>query len=127
MWGYHLALDIAKCNPIAIRSKPIIYQFSKKLVKDIDMVAYGDPHIVMFGTGNKKGYTLLQLIETSNISAHFCEEDNGFFLDVFSCKPYDKDIVVDVVKKYFEPKYINTHYFERDFPTKNTSNVLELQ
>jgi S-adenosylmethionine/arginine decarboxylase-like enzyme len=115
-WGFHLALDIAKCNPIAIRSKPVIYQFSKKLVKDIDMVAYGEPQIVMFGTGNKAGYTLLQLIETSNITAHFCEEDNGFFLDVFSCKPYDTTAVIDCVKEFFDAKLIKSNYFERDFP-----------
>ena len=113
-WGFHLALDIAKCNPIAIRSKPIIYQFSKKLVKDIDMVAYGEPQIVMFGTGNKAGYTLVQLIETSNITAHFCEEDTGFFLDVFSCKPYDIKIVEKVVNEYFEPEAMHTTYIERD-------------
>lgn len=118
-WGFHLTLDVAKCNSVSIRSKSLIYQFSKKLVKDIDMKPYGEPQIIMFGTGNKKGYTLLQLIETSNISAHFCEEDNGFYLDVFSCKEYDKKVVVDIVKKYFEPEYIKMNYFERNFPTSN--------
>lgn len=47
-----------------------------KLVKDIDMVPYGGPQVVHFGSGNKAGYTLVQLIETSNITAHFVEETN---------------------------------------------------
>ena len=124
-WGFHLALDVAKCNPKYIRCPIHISNFSKYLVKEIDMKPYGDPQIVMFGTGNKSGYTLIQLIETSNIAAHFCEEDNGFFLDVFSCKPYDKQIVINVVNKYFEPKYIKANYFERDFPT--ISNISQLK
>jgi S-adenosylmethionine/arginine decarboxylase-like enzyme len=82
-------------------------------VKDIDMVAYGDPQIVMFGEGNKKGYTLVQLIETSNICAHFCEETNDCYLDVFSCKPFDVEDVRKCVEKYFEPKKMNEHYIER--------------
>jgi len=115
-WGYHSILNIAGCNPRSIRCSKHIKLFSKELVKRIDMKSYGNPKIVMFGTGNKKGYTLIQLIETSNISAHFCEEDNAIFLDVFSCKQYNKDDVGDVVNEYFKPKLIYTNYFERSIP-----------
>lgn len=115
-WGYALALDIAKCNPAAIRSRPMIYQFSKQLVTKIDMKAYGEPLIQHFGEGNKAGYTLVQLIETSNICAHFCEEDNAMFLDIFSCKQYDIETAVKVVKEFFEPEHIVRHYIERGIP-----------
>ena len=64
-WGYHLIVDARDCDPTAIRSKETIRAFVKELVKAIDMVAFGPPQIVMFGTGNKKGYTLVQLIWTS--------------------------------------------------------------
>jgi S-adenosylmethionine/arginine decarboxylase-like enzyme len=77
------------------------------------MKAFGPPQIVMFGEGNKRGYTLIQLIETSNIAGHFCEESNDLYLDIFSCKPYDIDKAVNVVERYFEPKHIIKHYFER--------------
>lgn len=80
------------------------------------MISYGPPQIIMFGDGNKKGYTLVQLIQTSNITAHFCEEDNAIFLDVFSCKPYNKSDVEKVVDEYFEPKVIHSNYFERAIP-----------
>ena len=115
-WGYHLALDIARCNPQAIRSKVIISAFTKTLVQRIDMIAYGEPAIVMFGEGNKKGYTLVQLIETSNITGHFCEETNDAYIDIFSCKPYDIDVAIDVVAKFFQPEAIVKHYMERQAP-----------
>jgi S-adenosylmethionine/arginine decarboxylase-like enzyme len=111
-----LSLDIAKCKPQLIRSQPVIYKFTKSLVKEIDMKAYGEPQIVHFGEGNKAGYTLVQLIETSNITAHFCEEDNAAFIDIFSCKPYDIETAVKVVDKYFKPEKIVRHYIERSIP-----------
>lgn len=100
-WGMHLILDCAGCNEYAIRDSEVIYTFANQLVKDIDMVAYGEPQIVKFGSGNKAGYTLVQLIETSNICGHFVEEDNTMYLDVFSCKPFDIGVVMKLVKQYF--------------------------
>jgi hypothetical protein len=35
----------------------------------------------------------VQLIETSLISAHFANLTNTVYLDVFSCKPYDPEVV----------------------------------
>ncbi len=113
-WGYMTMLNVRGAIPHAIRCPATIEAFTKQLVKDIDMVAYGKPQIVHFGTGDKAGYTLTQLIETSNITAHFCEESNNFYLDVFSCKPYDTKVIEEVVKQYFAPAAINTTYIERD-------------
>jgi len=100
-WGYHLSLDCSGCDEYAIRDAAVIYNFTKQLVKDIDMVAYGEPQIVNFGSGNKAGYTLVQLIETSNICAHFVNEDNEIYLDVFSCKEFDEKVVMGLVRQYF--------------------------
>ena len=116
-WGYHLMLDCAGCSEYAIRDPDTIYRFTKQLVKDIDMVAYGEPQIVNFGSGNKAGYTLVQLIETSNICAHFCNEDGAVYLDVFSCKPFDPDVAIRVFVEYFEPKGAEFDFVERQAPT----------
>lgn len=115
-WGFHLALDIAGCNPKLISCPVHISKFSKHLVKKIDMVAYGAPQIVHFGVGNKAGYTLVQLIETSNICAHFCEDTNEMYLDIFSCKKYSVADAIGVVNEYFEPVSMTTNYFERSAP-----------
>jgi S-adenosylmethionine decarboxylase len=112
-WGYHLILDCAGCSHEAITSNHNIYNFTKKLVKDIDMVAYGEPQIVDFGSGNKAGYTLVQLIETSNICAHFVNENDTMYLDVFSCKPFDDKVVIGLVKEYFGATSIRPSYLTR--------------
>jgi S-adenosylmethionine/arginine decarboxylase-like enzyme len=100
-WGKHAIFNLYRCNPYHIRCPVRIKEFSKQIVKGIDMVAYGEPQIVNFGTGNKAGYTLVQLIETSNICAHFVNEEKAIYLDVFSCKEFDPEIVKDLVVEYF--------------------------
>ena len=112
-WGYHLIVDARECDPSAIRSKKTIRAFVKELVSTIDMVAFGPPQIVMFGSGNKRGYTLVQLIETSDITAHFVEETNDVYLDVFSCKDFKVADAVAVFKKYFGPRSIKTRFLSR--------------
>ena len=112
-WGYHMMLDASKCNPDAIRSKKTIAAFVKELVNAIDMIAFGKPRIVMFGSGNKKGYTLVQFIETSDITAHFVEETNDVYLDVFSCKTFDPKVAIRVFDKYFASGHKKVHYIKR--------------
>jgi len=116
-WGYSLLLDCSELDHEAITRYENIYNFAKRLVKDIDMVAYGEPQIVEFGSGNKAGYTLVQLIETSNICAHFVPDDgnggNALYLDVFSCKEYDDQVVINLVKEFFGAKYIRPNYLTR--------------
>jgi S-adenosylmethionine/arginine decarboxylase-like enzyme len=115
-WGKHLVLDAAGCSPKMIGCPIVIKNFTTDLVRRIDMKAYGDPQIVMFGTGNKKGYTLIQLIETSNIAAHFVEENNSMYLDVFSCKDFDPSIVKETVREYFDAQRFSSRVFLRQAP-----------
>ena len=112
-WGYHLIINAGNCDPVALRSKSTIIAFTKALVKEIKMVAFGQPRVVMFGSGNKKGYTLVQLIETSNICAHFVEETNDIYLDIFSCKKFNIADAIHLFKKVFQPKRIEKIFIKR--------------
>ena len=112
-WGHHLILDCAGCNHNAITDAQNIHNFAVQLVKDIDMVAYGEPQIVNFGSGDKAGFTLVQLIETSNICCHFVNELDEMYLDVFSCKPFDPMVVEDLVMRYFGVKSVRKAFIDR--------------
>ena len=113
-WGYHLILDCYEADKTKITDAQNITAFAKALVKRIDMVAYGEPQVIHFGEDDKQGYTLVQLIETSNICAHFCDDTGNFYLDVFSCKPYSTEAVLEMVNQFFTPKKIRERYIERD-------------
>jgi len=108
-WGKHLIMNARSCNPRAIRNATIIEKFCKDLVMEIDMKAYGEPQIIHFGTGDARGYTLVQLIETSNITAHFSEKTNDMYLDVFSCKSFEAESVKRMVRKWMIPADIECH------------------
>jgi len=115
-WGYHLLVNAAGCDSEAIRSKESIRKFSKDLVKGIDMVAYGEPQIIHFGTSVQKGYTLVQLIETSNITAHFSEGSGEVYLDVFSCKTFNPKDAIAIFKEYFKPVKFTSTFLTRQAP-----------
>ena len=112
-WGYHLTIDAGGCDHDALRSKSTIAAFTKELVSRIEMVAYGKPRIVMFGDGKTKGYTLIQLIKTSNITAHFVEGTDDIYLDIFSCKKFNLNDAIAVFKKYFKPHTIVKRFVVR--------------
>lgn len=115
-WGYHLTVDAAFCNKVAITNADTIKEFCKDLVEKIDMKAYGEPQCVHFAAHDptKGGYTLVQLIETSNICAHFVDASGDMYLDVFSCKEFDPSVVLETVQKWFEPVSGNANMLTRD-------------
>lgn len=113
-WGYLLSLDISRCSGPTIRSKQLITDFSRDLVKRIDMLPYGDPLVEWFGDGPRGGFTLVQLIHTSCITGHFCEESNNAYIDVFSCKPFEPDTVQQTINDYFKPLKIKSQFTTRD-------------
>lgn len=112
-WGLHAIANAFKCPIHKITNKKIIHDFTIDLVKRIDMKAYGSPQIIHFGEGNKAGFTLVQLIETSNITGHFCDESGDAYLDVFSCKSFDEKIVRQVIMEHFQPQMLDIKVIER--------------
>lgn len=112
-WGYHLMLDCAGCND-NIKDRDQIYAFIKELVVRIDMIAIGEPIIEYLLPGEtKEGYSMMQLIVTSNICAHFINPDHTAYFDIFSCKPYENSDVIEVVQKYFGPTSVKQHFLHR--------------
>jgi S-adenosylmethionine/arginine decarboxylase-like enzyme len=114
-FGYHLMLDCGGCKiEDGIASKDAIYNFIKELVDAIDMEAHGEPIIEYLLPGDpKQGYSLMQLITTSNICGHFMELDGTAYFDVFSCKEYDTQTVITLVNKYFEPQTMRVNFITR--------------
>jgi len=112
-WGWEIIVDLGNCDLALITDADNIKRFAIELVERIDMKAYGNPIVVNFGSEDKAGYTLVQLIETSNITAHFSNDTCSAFVNVFSCKPFDKDVVIQVLEAYFKPKVSRHVLIER--------------
>jgi len=110
-WGCHMSYDAKDTND-KVKDKQAILAFGKELIQLIDMEAHGEPQIEYFGKDDKKGWTYSQLITTSNICCHFCD-DGAMYLDVFSCKPFDATVVKNFVQEVFEPKQHKLKFFLR--------------
>ena len=112
-WGYHLILDCAGCENVS--HEPTFHAWITDLVNQIDMVAFGNPQILHFGHNDPclAGWTVLQFIETSDIIAHFCDNTHEGYIDIFSCKPFNKEIAKSVVQHYFNPTSIRETYLVR--------------
>ncbi|MBM4228192.1 MAG: S-adenosylmethionine decarboxylase [Gammaproteobacteria bacterium] len=115
IWGQHLVLDFAGCPRDRLTDADHLREWVRDLVDAIKMKAYGEPQLEHFATHSfdAAGYTLLQLIETSNICAHFAENLGQVYIDIFSCKRFDNEVAVQVCRKYFAPTSVEMHVLER--------------
>jgi S-adenosylmethionine/arginine decarboxylase-like enzyme len=114
-WGYHLMSDMHDCHRERMRDKDTVIAFCKDLVKRIDMDPIGDPWVeqTAMHDPSKAGFTLTQIIQTSSIVAHFIDEPGDIYLDVFSCKEFDINVVKQCVNEYFAPKKMRINYITR--------------
>jgi S-adenosylmethionine decarboxylase len=114
-WGYHLMLDCSSCNFNKITDPTHIKNFLAKLIPSIGMTAFGEPMIEMLLAGDEnEGYSVLQLITTSNITAHFVNRNCSAYIDVFSCKKFEIDLVLEITKEFFEYQSIKHQFIIRN-------------
>lgn len=113
-WGHHSCIDLYNCDPATIRDAEKIKQFVAELCVLIDMRPFGETQVVHFGEDEKvSGFSMIQLIETSLISAHFANLTNTTYLDVFSCKYYDSKKAADFAKSFFGAKEVRVQVINR--------------
>jgi S-adenosylmethionine/arginine decarboxylase-like enzyme len=109
-WGIQSCIDIHNCDPDLIRNAEAIKEFVIQLCDLIEMRRFGDPLIVDFGEDERvAGYSMTQLIETSLVSAHFANQTNNVYLDIFSCQFYEPETAAEFAKKFFKGNDYNMH------------------
>ena len=114
-WGQQLILDLSGCPSDGLKDERNIRDWLRELVAAIEMRAFGEPLIEHFATHSHDaaGYTAIQLIETSNIAAHFAENLGEVYIDIFSCKRFDPETAIDVCRRFFAPQACASQLIER--------------
>ena len=104
LWGMSTSVDLYNCNPDTIRDADKIKEYVNTLCNDIiDMKMFGECQAIHFGDDPKvSGFSMTQLIETSLVSGHFANNTNAAYLDIFSCKWYDVEKMVEFSKNFYE-------------------------
>ena len=108
MWGKHLIIDMTACEIDRVRSAAQ-FPASSRFVETLGMKAYGAPLLEHFPEHlpEATGYSLVQLIETSAITGHFCDRSGDAYIDILSCKDFAAELAVEVVRAAFRPQHIN--------------------
>lgn len=114
-WGHHLILDIAGCREDVATDPDALRDFVAALVEAIDMRAYGEPLIAHFAEHEPAlaGWTLIQLIETSSITAHFVDVTGNAHVDIFSCLRFDPNAAVEVIRERLAPRALSARLLAR--------------
>jgi S-adenosylmethionine/arginine decarboxylase-like enzyme len=116
MWGQHLALDPCACDAATVTDGAALRAWVTQLVERIGMRPHGRPLVEHFAGHDPDvgGYSLVQLIETSNICGHFVDCNGDAYIDVFSCARFDPDVVVAFVNETLSPEATTVHHLIRD-------------
>ncbi len=116
MWGKEVILDCTNCELERVTEESYIIEWLNAIVRAIDMVPFGEPILRHFGKHDERvaGYTLVQLIETSSITCHFCDLNGHAYINIFSCKDFHEHKVKGLTQEHFRPKYIKTIVLDRD-------------
>lgn len=114
-WGKLACIDLVGCNDYVTQSNKLV-DFCIGLCENINMQRYGEINLKRFGVGKLEGYSFMQFIETSSITAHFEEQQNPkkAFIDIFSCKDFDEKKAGEFCKKFFDAKKLRVRVLIRE-------------
>jgi len=111
----HLVLRAEVVNCPAEESLHEVLEWMKILIKKIDMKLMQGPAISYVDQPGARGTTCMALIETSHIVIHIWDEpEPGIIqLDIYSCKEFKLDIVMNHIKQYFNVINIQYKFLDR--------------
>ena len=114
-FGYELIMDLYDCDLGVLTSRKKLQEYVDKLCKLIKMKKYGKTLIPFFGdnAAYTKGYSLVQLIETSSITGHFSDLWKTAYINIFSCKKYSSTLARKFTKKFFKAKKFKARFIIR--------------
>ena len=92
-----------------------VLDWMQSLIVKIDMKLMQGPNISYVDQEGNRGITCMALIETSHIVLHIWDEQKpGLFqLDVYSCKPFDLNIVIKHLKDSYDVTKLQYKFLDR--------------
>ncbi len=115
IYGYELVMDLEGCAKEVLTSRRKLKCYVDKLCKLIRMKQYGKTLIPYFGTkaSYTKGYSLIQLIETSSITAHFSDLWGKAYINIFSCRKFDRAAARKFTHQFFRARKVKNRFLIR--------------
>ena len=103
-FGPHLMVDGYEGNYETLASVEAITDFLDMLPKEIGMTKIMPPYVFKYDGGEKPedwGVSGFVIIAESHISIHTFPEKGYFSIDIFSCKDFDMNRALQIIKDFF--------------------------
>jgi len=118
--GYELILDLHSCD-VSTFNRESLKSFFEKLCDEIKMTRcelhfwddVGIPPEEQQTSPHTKGTSAVQFILTSTIVIHTLDLLKAVYINIFSCKEFDKDKAERLTKDWFGAKECRSYFIER--------------
>lgn len=106
-FGKHIILDFFGCNQEAIHNQDIVHQFMRDAVKLVGMQIISGPFTQYYthpSDPGESGVSSLVLLAESHASFHGMTRSGLVCMDLFSCKDFNDQDLIDLFVKTFSPQ-----------------------
>lgn len=102
----HLVIDGNGCNVDALKDLEGVYNFLDEIPLRIGMTKMIQPYVVKWKDKGSalEGVTGFVTIAESHISVHTFPDNARVYVDIFSCKHFDKEKILQIFEEHFRPK-----------------------
>lgn len=102
-WGFHAILDCNACDVAKLQDPENILSWLENVMHTIGLVAAAPVLIQQTGANDpaRAGFSVMQLVEASSITAHFVDDGGHIYIDILSNKEYDPNVIEALIKQYF--------------------------
>ena len=112
-YGLHLLLDGYKADPEKLADVSLLYETLSSLPDKIGMKRVGFPHIIRFTEPPVAGISGFIFIVESHISIHTYADQQFISADIYSCKEFNPDTAISLLKRTFAIKRMETSLINR--------------
>lgn len=106
-YGPHLTFDGYEADATRLNDMQVVFDFLLKLPGIIGMSRLTQPYVMSYDGADEPddyGVTGIVIIATSHISIHTYPHDRAFFLDIFSCKQFNREKAMSFIRKTFKAR-----------------------
>ena len=119
-YGFELIMDLHGCD-VSTFNRESLDGYFEKLCNAIDMQKcerywwddVGVTEDEKQTSPHTKGTSAVQFILTSTIVVHTLDDLEAAYVNVFSCKSFDRETVEQITKEWFGANECRTHFIER--------------
>ena len=97
---FHIIIDAFDCDVTLLRDEAFLINLEQEITRMLEMQILKGP-VPAVGFPEYPGLSVFSIIDFSHISIHTFTDTKEFYLDIFSCKPFDYSKLEVFIKKTF--------------------------